>query len=196
MRFTSGHKEKEAYTEEELVKLCRQGDNEARKQLYERYGGRLFAICMRYVGNRDEAEDVLHDGFLKLFASFDKFDWKGEGSLPAWMGRVMANEALQYLRNKKQNALDQSVEFDDAPQVADVPDVQEVSRIPHEVLMRFIEELPDGYRTVFNLYVFEKKSHIEIAEILGIKQKSSSSQLTRAKALLMAKIKDWQKREM
>ena len=75
--------------EKELAEQCRRGDNRARRELYERYAGRMLALCLRYSGNREVAEDLLHDGFLKLFSSFDKFTWRGEGSLRAWMERTM-----------------------------------------------------------------------------------------------------------
>lgn len=83
--------------EAELAERCGKGDNLARKQLYERYAGQLMAICIRYIGDRETAQDVLHDGFLNIFRSFDKFTYKGEGSLKAWLARVMVNEALGYL---------------------------------------------------------------------------------------------------
>lgn len=82
----------------ELSEQCRLGNNRARKELYEHYGGRLLGVCLRYTGDRDTAQDLLHDGFIKIFSSFDKFTWRGEGSLRAWMERVMVNTALQYLR--------------------------------------------------------------------------------------------------
>ena len=150
----------------ELSEQCRLGNNRARKELYEHYGGRLLGVCLRYTGDRDTAQDLLHDGFIKIFSSFDKFTWRGEGSLRAWMERVMVNTALQYLRK------------------SDVI-------IPQAVLMRFIEELPAGYRTVFNLYTFEEKSHKEIAQLLGINEKSSASQLFRAKSVLAKRVKEW-----
>ena len=178
--------------EEVLADRCRQGDSQARKELYERYAGVLLAVCLRYVGDRDTAQDLLHDGFLKLFASFGKFVWKGKGSLKAWMERVMANEALQHLR--KHDVLSQAATLDDTPLAFDEPDASDIEMIPEETLMGFIRELPTGYRTVFNLYVMEGKSHKEIAALLGINEKSSASQLARAKAALAAKVKEWVKR--
>ena len=159
--------------ETELVERCGKGDNLARKQLYERYAGQLMAICVRYTGDREVAQDVLHDGFLNIFRSFSQFTYKGEGSLKAWLTRIMVNEALGYLRKKASTNFEQ---------------------IPQSVLMQFIKELPDGYRTVFNLYVLEEKGHKEIAEMLGITEHTSSSQLYRAKTLLMKKINDYRKR--
>ena len=172
----------------ELSKLCREGDRRAQKALYERYSNRLYAICIRYSGCRDTAQDLLHDGFIKIFSSFDKFTWRGEGSLSAWMDRVIVNTALQYLRDRKRKAAE--VEVEEIPEVEDVED-EDINRIPLQVLFNMIEELPDGYRTVFNLFVLEKKSHREIGEILNINERSSSSQLLRAKRVLADKVRDW-----
>lgn len=175
----------------ELSEQCRQGNNRARRELYERYAGRLLAICLRYVSDRDTAQDLLHDGFLKIFGSFDKFTWRGEGSLRAWMERVMVNTALQYLR--KNDVINQASPLEEVPEVYDEPDDDDIGMIPQSVLMQFVRELPPGYRTVFNLYTFENKSHKEIALLLGINEKSSASQLFRAKSTLIRKVKDWLK---
>ncbi|NCC11038.1 MAG: sigma-70 family RNA polymerase sigma factor [Bacteroidia bacterium] len=175
----------------ELSDLCKRGDNRARKELYERYAGRLLGVCMRYVNDRDTAQDLLHDGFLKVFNSFDKFAWRGEGSLRAWMERVLINTVFQHLR--KNDSLSQTLEVEELPEMYEEPDASAVEMIPQTVLMQFINELPVGYRTVFNLYTMEEKSHKEIAELLGINEKSSASQLFRAKNTLAKKIKEWVK---
>lgn len=178
--------------EQELAEQCRRGDNHARRELYERYAGRMLALCLRYSGNREVAEDLLHDGFLKLFSSFDKFTWRGEGSLRAWMERVMVNTVLQYLRQN--DVLNQSAALDDLPLEAyDEPEPEVCETIPQHVLMQFISGLPAGYRTVFNLYVMEGKSHKEIAAQLGINERSSASQLARAKASLAEQVRAWMK---
>lgn len=177
--------------ETELVERCGKGDNLARKQLYERYARQLMAICIRYTGDREVAQDVLHDGFLNIFRSFGQFTYKGEGSLKAWLSRIMVNEALGYLRKKSTSY--QEVVVDELPEVVDGDD-EDLEQIPQSVLMQFIKELPDGYRTVFNLYVFEDKGHKEIAQILGITEHTSSSQFYRAKTLLIKKINDYRKR--
>ncbi len=173
----------------ELSEKCRQGNNAARQQLYERYAGRLLAICLRYTGERETAQDLLHDGFIKIFASFDKFSWRGEGSLRAWLERVMVNEALQFLRKK--DVMSHALNLDDSPQLFEATEDPEVETIPQNILMQFISELPDGYRTVFNLYTFEDKSHKEIAGLLGINEKPSASQLFRAKNALAKRIKEY-----
>ena len=178
--------------EQELTESCRQGDRLAFKELYERYAGRMLGVCLRYAGNRDTAEDLLHDGFLKIFASFDKFTWRGEGSLRAWMERVMVNVVLQYFR--RNDVMTHASDLDSTPEAYEEPEAADMDLIPQEVLMRFIGELPVGYRTVFNLYVIEGKSHREIADLLGINEKSSASQLARAKASLALKVKEWIKK--
>lgn len=172
-----------------MSEQCRLGNNRARKELYEQYAGRLFAICLRYTGDRDTAQDLLHDGFIKIFDSFDKFTWRGEGSLRAWMERVMVNIALQYLR--KNDVMNQTAPLEELSDKYEEPEAADVEAIPQKILMRFIEELPAGYRTVFNLYTFEDKSHKEIAQILGINEKSSASQLFRAKSTLAKRVKEW-----
>lgn len=178
-------------TEEELASRCKLADNQARRELYELYGGSLMAICLRYIGNREEAEDVLHDGFIRIFQSIGQFTYQGNGSLKVWLSRVMVNEALGYLRKQNQLA-QQEVLMDQLPDTEEVDDSME--DIPQSVLMNMIAELPDGYRTVFNLYVFEEKSHKEIAQMLGITEHTSSSQFYRAKTLLAKKINEYRKR--
>lgn len=187
--------EKQTLTEQELVEGCMRGDDVARRQLYERYAGKMMAICMRYMGNREEAEDLLHDGYIKLYGSFDKFDWQGEGTLPAWMARVMANLALQRLR--KNDVMSQTVELENTAELRDDVDRPDegpdIETIPKKVLVQFIEELPPGYRAVFNMHVFEGKNHIEIGKELGINNKSSASQLVRARAILKERVNEWRR---
>ena len=179
-------------SEEELSLLCQRGDMQARRTLYERYGGALMAICLRYIGDRETAEDVLHDGFLRIFQSIKQFTYQGEGSLKAWLSRVMVNEALGYLR-KKSAQVQQEVLMTEIPDVPDTDD-SDVNDIPRSVFMKFISELPEVYRTV--LYVFENKSHKEIASLLGITEHTSSSQFYRAKSLLIKKINEYRKKEL
>lgn len=173
--------------EQILADGCRDGDSTARRELYDRYAGRLMAVCLRYAGDRATAEDLMHDAFLKIYGAFDRFSYRGPGSLRAWMERITVNVALEWLRSRSRMSLqivDESRPLPDIPE----PDPQEVARIPRDVLMRFVGELPDGYRAVFNLYCIEGFSHRDIARMLGINEKSSSSQLFRARALLARKI--------
>lgn len=148
----------------------------------------MLAVCYRYTGDMDEAHDVLHDGFIKIFSNFT---FRGECSLATWMTRVMMTQAIDYLR-RKQRFTQLVVSEERLPDVIDEASVAESgSGLSEEVLMKFVAELPDGCRTVFNLYVFEEKSHKEIARLLHIKEHSSTSQLFRAKYLLAKRIKEY-----
>ena len=171
-----------------MVEGCRAGDNAARKELYTLYSRQMLAVCYRYTGDMDEAHDVLHDGFIKIFSNFT---FRGECSLATWMTRVMMTQAIDYLR-RKQRFTQLVVSEEQLPDVIDEASVAESgSGLSEEVLMKFVAELPDGCRTVFNLYVFEEKSHKEIARLLHIKEHSSTSQLFRAKCLLAKRIKEY-----
>lgn len=177
--------------EEALVQHCKRGENAARRELYDTYAGQMLAICYRYAGGMDVSRDLLHDGFLKVFSSISSFLYRGAGSLRAWMSRIFVNTALEYLKRKEM--MREVVPLD---QIAEPEDVEEeLSEIPTQVLMQFVRELPVGYRTVFNLYTFEEMSHKEIAALLHINERSSSSQLARAKALLVRKINEYIRRQ-
>lgn len=177
--------------ETELIKGCRAGDNSARKQLYTLYSKRMLAVCYRYIGDLDAAHDVLHDGFIKIFTNFS---FRSESSLGTWITRVMVTQALDYLRKQKRiNRI--IVHEDQIPEIPDVSDEGDYNRIPQDCLMEFVAELPIGCRTVFNLYVFEGKSHKEIGDLLRIKEHSSTSQLHRAKLLLTKRIKEYMNHE-
>mgnify|MGYP000128371486 FL=1 len=175
----------------ELIKGCKAGDNVARKKLYTLYSNKMLAVCYRYTGDMDVAHDVLHDAFIKIFTGFN---FRGEASLSTWITRIMVTQSLDFLRREKR--VSQLVVHEE--QLPDIPDISDSgggAGISEEQLMAFIAELPDGCRTVFNLYVFEEKSHKEIAKMLHIKEHSSTSQLHRAKYLLAKRIKEYRNHE-
>lgn len=179
-------------SEIELVEGCRAGEDSARKELYTLYAREMLAVCYRYTGDMDTAHDVLHDGFIRIFTHFT---YRGECPLRMWINRVMVSQALDYLR--RQERFSRLVVCEE--QLPDIPDEVEVaeagSSLSEEELMAFVAGLPDGCRTVFNLYVFEEKSHKEIASLLHIKEHSSTSQLHRAKNLLAKRIKEYMAHE-
>lgn len=179
--------------EQILADGCRSGDNAARRELYDRYAGRLLALCLRYAGDRASAEDLMHDAFLKIYGAFDHFSYRGPGSLRAWMERVTVNVALEWLRTRKKFDLRTLDEGRALPDIAE-PEPADVARVPREKLLEFVSELPEGYRAVFNLYCVEGFSHRDIAQMLGINEKSSSSQLFRARALLARRVNDYLER--
>ena len=170
------------------MRAVERGMDSARRELYTLYSKQMLAVCYRYTGDMDAAYDVLHDGFIKIFTHFT---FRGECALGTWVTRVMVTQAIDYLR-KQQRFNRLVVTEEQLPDIADETEVAEAgSRLSEELLMKFVAELPDGCRTVFNLYVFEEKSHKEIAELLHIKEHSSTSQLHRAKSLLVKRIKEY-----
>ena len=146
---------------------------------------------------RSDAEDMLQESFLKIFDVIGKFKWLGKGSLRSWIARVTVNECLQKLRKKELLDFKESIENskNECEEPYESPEKENVNHIPPAVLQEMLLSLPVGYRTVFNLYVFENKSHREIAGILGINEKSSSSQFYRARKQLARKIITYQKKQ-
>ena len=175
-------------SEAELLNLVRSGDASGMRAFYEHYVGFLTAVCSRYVPDRAAVKDILQEVFVKAFDRIGSFEYRGEGSVKAWMHRIVVNDSLKFLRaNGKMKYVDDLPDVEDE-QMDSLPDV------PVSVVAEMIKSLPDGYRTVFNLFVFEKKSHREIAELLGIKEDSSASQFFRARAMLAKKIKEYVKK--
>lgn len=148
--------------------------------LYAEFADYMAGVCLRYVPQPDDMRDVLQEALIKVFSSVGKFNYRGEGSLKAWLTRVVVNEALMFLRNKKKMMfVDSEREIPDTPE--DPPDT---SGLTAEMVDEALRQLPDGYRAVFNLYAIEGRSHKEIAELLGIKPDTSASQYHRAKAMM------------
>lgn len=174
------------YGDDILVGLCTRGDGRAMKVIYDRYVEYLSAVCARYISGDDDRKDVLQESFVRIFTSLDKFCFHGEGSLKAWMIRIVVNESLRFL---KKNTSYDFIDYDS--KIPDVPEEPEVDGIPDDVINEMILSLPPGYRMVFNLYVFGNKSHKEISKILNIGESSSASQLSRAKALLSKRVKEY-----
>lgn len=173
--------------EQKLLSAINQGDRTAMKQLYERYKGYAMSIGLRYIPEVDNVEDVVQDSFITILTSIGKFDYRGEGSLKGWIGRIVANKAIDFVKKNER------ITFVDT-----IPDKQEdepeIERIPPDELTAMIARLPSGCRMILNLYVFEHYSHKEIANQLGIKENTSSSQLSRARQLLTKMMTDYIKR--
>ena len=174
----------------QLVERIRQRDQRAMSQLYQMYIEELSSVCYRYVPSEDDAKDVLQNSFVKIFTSLKTFEYRGEPSFRGWMTRIVVNESLHFLRERKSLLFTELHETDVQQTSDEEPDHDNISA---DELHQLISELPDGYRTVINLYVFEDYSHQEIAELLGIKEATSASQLYYAKRLLARKIKELMK---
>jgi len=170
--------------ETELIAGCLRQDRQAQQALYQRYSGKMHALCCRYVKDRMEAEDVLVMSFTKIFERISQF--KGEGSFEGWIRRVVVNESLSYLRKNKNMYLETDIE-----EAAYEPDYQQMeNELEANDLMKLIEALPVGYRTVFNMYVIDGYNHQEIGEQLGISENTSKSQLSRARTLLQKRLNE------
>lgn len=165
-------------SEESLIQEVCTGRQAAMRRLYDRYAGYAMATGLRYVPNRDDLHDILQEAFIKVFTSIGSFTWRGEGSLRSWIARIVVNECLTALRRQGR-----VVFTDTIPEMGDDED-PDLERVSDEHLMECIGQLPDGYRIVLNLFVFEGLSHKQIAERLGISPATSASQYFHAKKML------------
>jgi len=171
------HFEKALMTEDSLIQACKKADPAAQKQLYDTYGPRLFGLVRRYMKRYEEAEDVFIEGMFKIMTSIKQFE--GKGSFEGWMKRIMVNQALMQLRKNKNFRM--TIELSNI-QLATKITVEDT--LAKDEIIKAMNELPTGYRTVFNLYVIEGYKHREIAEMLGISINTSKSQLILAKKRL------------
>jgi len=167
--------------ENKLVKQCKKGNQAAQRELYERFAPQMLSVCKRYVKSLEDAEEVLSNAFIKVFRKIDQY--KGKGALGGWIRRIMVNESLNYIRYRKNLFVE--IEEENHKEVAH-EQLQE--KIDSEYLLQLIEELPLGYRTVFNLFAIEGYAHKEIGEKLGISENTSKSQLSKARQHLQQKL--------
>lgn len=144
-------------------------------------------MCSLYLANEEDVKDVLQESFLKIFRNYDGFSPRNEGTFEAWMRKIVVNESLNFLRKRKHLVFTDNIN-DYCTEDSEEPDI---GGVPFDVLHKLIRQLPDGYRMVFNLFVFEQRSHKEIAEMLGIKENSSASQFFRAKRMLIEKVEQY-----
>lgn len=166
-------------TEEALIKACTNNNAAAQRELYNRFSGVLFGVCFRYAFRREDAEDMLQEGFVKIFKRINSFENKG--NFEGWMKRVMVNTCINYLtKNKKFSEI---VSLESAYTI-EVTEESIASKLLGKQVMDCLRMLPIGYRTVMNLYAIEGYSHKEIAQMLDIKESTSRSQFIRGKSLL------------
>ena len=172
-------------TEQELALGCVRNDRDAQGELYARYSSRLYAICLRYIEDREEARDLMHDCMIKAMDNFKSFRYVSEGSLYAWLSRITVNMAINRL---KESSRFRQISFEqvsgDELENALEPDAESVRKIPDGVLDKLIAELPPVRRTVFNMYCIDGYSHHDIARALGITERTSTSVLAKARASL------------
>lgn len=181
-------------TEKDIAIQLRKGSTEAFARLYDQYADYLFGVCYRYVGDQQTAEDLMHDGLLQVYDNIGSFEWTGPGSLKRWLYIVQRNVVMMHLR--KMSIWSETATVDAEMAEEDIAEPENIDDISSEEICRMIAELPQSYRTIFNMYVIDGYSHREIAELLGIQEKASSSELAKARKILAAKINSWRKQNL
>ncbi len=169
-------------SETDLISGCMEGDRRMQKLLYDQFSPKMYAVCLRYMGNSDDAQDILQEGFIKVFRNLEKF--RGDGSFEGWMRRIFVNTAIEQIRKRKTD-----LSLTEKEEVIELKAVSALDNINEKDLLQIVSELSPGYRTVFNMYVVEGFNHKEISEALGISEGTSKSQLARARMILQEKIK-------
>ena len=176
-------------TLDELIKQCKKQNPTAQGELYTQYNRVLFAICLRYSPNYVEAEDNLQDAFITIFKKVEQYN--GKGSFEGWIKRITVNTVLQKYRKQR------TFQIVDEGQIEDEAEVEiESDEIPLDFLLKIVQELPDRYRLVFSMYVMDGYQHKEIAEMLGISDGTSKSNLARARMILKNKIEDYNAKKL
>lgn len=168
---------------DQIIAQCRDGNRQAAEQLYKMFSAKMFAVCIQFSRDRTEAEDNLQDGFIKIFDTLGQY--AGKGSFEGWMKRIFINTALEKFRKKRPLQL-----VEELPDIEDA-DIPEDVLVPEDVLIGFVEELPEKYKLVFSLYAIEGIPHKEIAEMVGITEGTSKSNLSRAREILKKKVKEY-----
>jgi RNA polymerase sigma factor (sigma-70 family) len=164
--------------ESDLIDGCLQGDRKLQKELYERFAPKMYGVCLRYAGNAEEAEDILQEGFVKVFNKMGSF--RREGSFEGWIRRIIVNTAIEHFRCK--TYLAPVTEREEEHMESDYLSV--LDNLAEKDIIGLVQQLSPGYRSVFNMYVIEGYTHRQIAEIMGISEGTSKSQLSRAKSIL------------
>lgn len=170
-------------TLEDIIEQCKKENARAQNELFKRYAPRLLGVCCRYIKDRDDAEDALQETFIKIFLNINQF--KGEGSFEGWMKRIAANTSLNLLKEKNKHQFDSLHQVSLTKVEEDEKDHQLLVEADAQRLLKCMQDLPVGYRTILNLYLMEEFSHREIAEKLGIEESTSRSQYTRARKALI-----------
>jgi RNA polymerase sigma-70 factor (ECF subfamily) len=185
-------------TNTEIIKGCKQGKRKYQDLLYQRYSSLLLGTCMRYIGNKMQAEDILHDAFIKIYVHIKKFNITDNGSFEGWMKRIAVNVSLNFLRDSWKDSIFTNIDDTNISETEPDSDIfeTEYETIDKTALMKIISELPAGYNVVFNLYVFDNYSHQEIAETLGISISTSKTQLLKARKWLQKKLSDIKKKNL
>lgn len=173
--------------DDSILEGCIAHQRNAQYQLYSKFASTMLAVCLRYSETREEAEDILQEGFLKVFQNIAGY--RKQGSLEGWMKRIMINHALNRFRKNRKLPYLKDIDEINETEILDSNDESEIIQtVPADILLEMIQTLPDGYRVVFNMYVFEEFTHKEIADSLNITESTSKTQLMKARRLLRKKL--------
>ncbi len=172
----------------DIIRRCKRGDRKAQESVYNLLAGKMFAVCLRYCANYEEAKDVLHDGFVTVFTKIGQF--QHAGSFEGWARRIFVNHALERYRNNTKMPVDHIDDTDYQLAQPDVDDEWGAYQLSEADLLALIDKLPQQYKVVFNLYAIEGLSHKDISEMLGIAEGTSRSNLLRARSILQKQIND------
>ncbi len=178
-------------SEQDLASRCVLKDREAQGELYARYAARLYAVCFRYLGDKEEAQDLMHDSMIKAMDCIGQFRFNGEGSLYSWLRRLTVNVAIDRLREMSRLRM---VPLDSSMDSVIPEQDDDVDKIPASVMLDMVASLPSVRRTVFNMYCIDGYSHKEIAQAINITEKGSASILAKSRAQLRNAINDYLKR--
>lgn len=170
------------FTEHEIIVGCKKGDSRFQRLFFDRYYSSMYAICVRFAQNDDEAKDILQEGFIKAFEGLHKF--KGESSLATWLSKIMVNQAINYLKKKNKSLFSSLPENESEIAYSEEETTWMLDAVSPEEALELLQQLPDGYRTVVNLYALEGLNHKQISQQLGISEGTSKSQLSKARVLL------------
>lgn len=174
MSLVSNH----TLSESDLIRGCIEGDRRTQEELYRRFAPKMYAVCLRYAGDGDDAQDILQDGFVKVYKNLDRF--RGEGSFEGWVRRIFVNTSIEHLRRKTHLKPIAEKEENTIPYKENTV----LDNLGEKDILKLVKQLSPGYRTVFNMYVVEGYTHREIGDILGISEGTSKSQLARARMIL------------
>ena len=170
------------YAEEVIHTMAVDGDEKAFKAIYDMLSGKMYSLCLRYAGNKNDADDLFQEVIIRVYKNLDSF--KGLGPFEGWARRIFVNTCLDHLKNKQKLIFS---ELTDSIDVAST-ELTGIKKLTQADLLKIIQQLPNGYRTIVNLYLVEEYNHKEIAEMLGISEGTSKSQLSRAKLILQKNI--------
>jgi RNA polymerase sigma-70 factor (ECF subfamily) len=173
----------QSYSESDLLEGCIKGDRRMQRGLYDRFAPKMYGVCLRYASNAEEAEDILQEGFIKVFRKISSY--RGEGSFEGWVRRIFVNTAIEYYRKK--TYLQPITEHEE--NTVEGKYLSVLDNLAEKDIIKLVQQLSPGYRTVFNMYVVEGYTHKQIAELLSISEGTSKSQLSRAKQILQDMVK-------